>query len=228
MNCTLILRILPSIAPENMRPLLTCVIFAATLCPATVFSGPPENIKFGIYGRSEQNIYRYYDGKSKGNFYTQRVSSGYSTGIMAHSSINYLFNAGLGFGMAEASYAPNMLLNGNTIWTVNLRLWQLNFWGELKLGKDEDKGTRIFLGGEFMFQEYKREIWANGLTGYPSWPRNRFMPRLGVSYEYPIQKKWTIQPNVGLRLAFYNQVGYDYVWNQFFAGVNVAYRLKSW
>ncbi|MBS3914142.1 MAG: hypothetical protein KG003_06560 [Bacteroidetes bacterium] len=194
----------------------------------SAIAGGIENIKFGLYGRTEQNIYRYYNYLSKGNFYTQRVSNGYSAGAMLHASVNYLFNVGASLGMSESSYTPNMAFGNNTLWNVNLRLWQVNFWGELKLGQNEFRGARVFLGGEFLTLEYKREIWSLGQEGVATWPHTRFMPRIGINYEYTWKKKWTIQPNAGFRLSFYNPVGYDYTFNQFFAGLSFCYKLKSW
>jgi hypothetical protein len=185
----------------------------------------PENIKVGVYGRTEQNIFRYYNGLSRGNFSTQRVSNGYSAGVMIHGSLNYLFNAGMSLGMAEASYAPNIKIDNNILWNLNLRLWQYNIWGELKLGSNESMGARILLGGEWMVTEYKRENWSLGVTGNASWPQTRFMPRVGLNIEYPLKKKWVIMPNTGIRVAFKNRLGYDYVVNQFWAGLGIAYRV---
>lgn len=207
---------------------LLCFLSLNLILAPGLFSQGIEDIKFGLYGRTEQNIYRYYNGLTKGNFHTQRVTNGYSAGFILHASVNYLFNAGMSLGLAEASYAPNMTFDKNTLWSVNLRLWQYDFWGELKFGQRADRGGRFLLGGEFMMKDYKREIWSLGKEGYPSWPQTRFMPRIGVSYEYTLKKKWLIEPNAGMRLAFYNQVGYDYTLNQFFAGINLAYKLKSW
>lgn len=200
--------------------------FYAVSCKAQV----PLNVSLGIYARSEQNIYRYYNGLGEGNFFTQRVSNGYSAGAMLHSSINYLFNAGASLGISETSYSPNINFSDNTLWKVQLRLWQINFWGELKLGTDEEKGVRLTAGGEWMIPDYRREIWSNGINSTSeerAWPQTRFMPRIGLSYELPY-KKWVFMPNTGLRLAFNNRMGYDYVLNQFYAGLSVGYKIYNW
>lgn len=210
-----------------MKTRLTLIV--AFLCSsyfaAPVFSGIPENIRFGLYGRSEQNIYRYYNGLSLGNFYTQRVSNGYSAGVMVHSSINYLFNAGISLGMSESSYSPNIKLSTNTLWKVQLRTWQFNAWGELKMGKNERKGLRLMAGLESLYVDYKREIWASENRNDESWPRSRVLPRIGLSYEYPFKKRFVLTPNAGLRLALSNRTGYDYIFNQFWAGAGISYRI---
>jgi hypothetical protein len=202
------------------------LITGAAILP--IYAQAPENIKFGLYGRTEQNIYRYYNGLSRGNFSTQRVSNGYSAGVLIHSSINYLFNAGMSFGLSEASYAPNIKYdNNNILWNLSLRLWQFNAWGELKLGQDENQGVRFLLGGEWMYKEYKKENWSLGVEGNTTWPQLRFMPRVGLSYEYPLKKKWVITPNTGVRIAFNNRLGYDYGLSQFWAGLNIAYKVYN-
>lgn len=203
-------------------------LFLLAILSIPGFSQIPEDIRFGLYGRTEQNIYRYYYGLSRGNFSTQRVSNGYSAGATVHASVNYLLNAGMSLGMSEAGYAPNIQYGNNILWNVRLRLWQFNMWGELKLGPDEEQGTRVILGGEWMIKEYKREIWSQNTEGEISWPHTRFMPRIGLGYEYPVKKKWIFNPNTGLRLAFHNRMGYDYVLNQFWAGLNIYYRLHQW
>ncbi|MCC7296894.1 MAG: hypothetical protein IT244_01070 [Bacteroidia bacterium] len=165
-----------------------------------------------------------------GNFFTQRTSSGYSAGIVAHASVNYLFNAGTSFGLAEASYQPDFKYNdlNNTLWNTRLRLWQWDLWGELKLGTNESRGARILLGFETMSVQYKRELWQFEQKEKFSWPQNRIMPRLGLGYELDIKKKWTVHPSAGMRFALTNKMGYDYIFNQFYAGVSVMYRVKSW
>jgi hypothetical protein len=188
-----------------------------------------EDISIGISGRTEQNIYRYYNNQGIGNFNTLRVSNGYSAGLTMHSSVNYLFSAGIGVNLAEASYRPDLEKNGSVLWSNQLRLWQFDFWGELKLSQNEKSHPMLMLGGQMMFVDYKRELYSKpGDADVYSWPQQRFMPKIGLSYYQEIGKKWQLIPNIGFRLALANKVGYDYVFNQFFAGVNLTYRLKSW
>lgn len=187
-----------------------------------------ENLKLGLYGRSEQNIYRYYGGLGLGNFYTQRTSSGYSAGIVAHASLNYLFNAGMSFGISDATYHPDFKYNDlqNTLWNLHIRLWEYNFWGELKLGQNENRGARLIAGAELTGIQYKREIWQFEQYEKHSWPSARCMPRLGLGYELPLKKQWTLHPNMGMRLALTNPNGYDFFFNQFWIGMSVMHKIK--
>lgn len=187
-----------------------------------------EGLNIGIYARSEQNIYSYYGGLGLGNFYSQRTTSGYSAGAVVHTSVNYLFNAGMSLGIAEASYKPDFKYNelDNTIWNTSLRLAQWDFWGELKLGQNEKAGARFQLGGEFMFVQYRRDVWSHPERETKNWPSTRFMPRMGVGYEWQLKNKITLYPSAGMRFALNNAMGYDYFFNQFYAGIAVMYRFK--
>ncbi len=206
-------------------------LFLYLVMPIFAIQAQPllEDFSAGLNGRTEQNFYRYYSSQGIGNYNTIRVSNGYSAGVNIHASINYLFGAGMSLNMGEASYKPDLEKNGGVLWSTQLRLWQYDLFGELKLSQNEKSRPMIMLGGQWMFVEYKREIYSknNEVTQY-AWPQQRFMPKIGLSYYQQLGKHLQLVPSVGMRLALNNKSGYDYVFNQFFAGVNLTYRLKSW
>lgn len=188
-----------------------------------------EDFSAGLNGRTEQNFYGYYGGKGIGNYNTYRVSNGYSTGVFVHSSVNYLFNAGLGLNLAEARYKPDLERNGSVLYSSYLRLWQFDFWGELKFSNNEKHRPFLLFGGQVMTVQYKNETYSKpGDAEIYTWPTSRFMPRLGVGYYFELGKKLQFSPSFGMRLALNNKVGYDFLFNQFYAGLNVAWKLKSW
>lgn len=210
-----------------MKPKVAIILFAL-LGSHSVCAQLLENFKVGIYGRTEQNIYKYYGGLGRGNFYTQRTSSGYSAGIAMHTSVNYLFNAGMSLGISEASYKPDFKYNSlnNTLWNLHLRLWQTNLWGELKFGQNEFNGFRLLVGFEWMSPQYKREIWQFENGEKQAWPSSRVMPRLGLTYEWKVNKNWVLEPNAGLRMALSNKTGFDYPANQFWFGASLLHKIK--
>ena len=214
-------------ASETMRKrfiLLFCIQF----CWLSVANAQLENFSMGVYGRAEGNAYRRYNTTGLGSYYTTRVSTGYSSGVCMIASVNYLFNAGLNFGLAEAQYHPNIAKDGSSLWTAQLRLWHFDVWGELKLSDNEKRRPLFMLGGQFMFLEHSREIFSQQRIDAYSWPQSRFMPKLGLGYYWALGKKFHITAYAGLRVALHNSVGYDYILNQVYGGINIAYRLKSW
>ncbi|MBL7811605.1 MAG: hypothetical protein JNL57_05235 [Bacteroidetes bacterium] len=188
----------------------------------------PENLYFGVYGRQENNLYRYYSGNTLGTYYTTRTSQGYSAGLAIHSSINYLFNACLGFGLSEAHYSPALSKGNSQLYQASLRLWHLNLQGELKLGQEEKHQPVFQAGGQWIFKESGREIFSNGDIEEFKWPQTRFMPQLGVGWNFVLKNKWVVKPNLGIRINTKNKVGYDYSANQIFFGCTAVYRVKSW
>ncbi len=188
-----------------------------------------EDLAIGLNGRTEQNIYRYYNSKGIGNFNTLRVSNGYSAGITVHSSINYLFSAGLGLSLGEASYNPDLERNGSILWSNRMLLWQFDFWGELKLSQNEKSHPILILGAQGMFIEHKRELFSKpGDADAYAWPQQRLMPKIGLGFYHELGRKWQMTPSFGIRIAPKNTVGYDYGVSQFFAGINFAYKIKTW
>lgn len=210
-----------------MRNLLTLYFFVLAHAAAAQFS-PIENVSIGVYGRGEQNIYNYFEGRGLGDYYTQRVTSGYSAGLHVHSSINYLFNASLSVGIGECKYAPQLKKGNTQLYSSQMRLVFISPAAELKLGTNEKNRPVFQLGGQFMMVNKKTEIFSNYAEPTLQWPKTRFMPFIGIGYQISVRKKWMIQPSAQLRIAINNKVGYDYPLNQVAFALHMVRKIKSW
>lgn len=210
-----------------MRNLLILFTFVFSQACIAQFS-PIENIGVGVYGRGEQNIYNYFEGRGLGDYYTQRVTPGYSAGVYIHSSVNYLFNASLSFGIGECKYAQQLKKGNTQLYSSQFRLVFITPAAELKLGNNERRRPVFQLGGQIMMVNKKTEIFSNYAEPDLQWPRTRFMPFIGIGYQIHLKRKWMIQPAVQLRIAMNNKVGYDYPLNQVAFALHISRKIKSW
>lgn len=210
-----------------MKQLSIAVLLA---CSAVqVSSQIPENISLGLYGRGETNFYRYYAGKELGSFFSTRVNNAYSAGISAHSSINYLFNAGASFGFSEVSYRPDIRTGSSTLYQASIRFLHLNMTGELKFNEQGTFNPTFWMGMQGMFRQEATELFSAGRVEERLWPKNRWMPQFGLGFHYrPGKHRWHARAELGMRLNSNNRTGYDWGLSQVFAGLHLLYRVKSW
>ena len=211
-----------------LRPLtLLLLTFLSVDTKAQFYS--PENLSFGIYGRGESNLYRYYSGKELGSFFTTRVYNSYSAGISSHLSVNHLFNVNASFGFSEVTFKPEIRTGNSILFQSSLRLWHLNYCGELKLSSNEKFTPATFLGFQSMFKESATEIFSNGTIQERAWPKSRTMLQWGISFQIkPWKNKLQVRTEAGIRLNASNKVGYDQNLSQGFVGLQILYRVKSW
>lgn len=214
-----------------MNKFLTALFLTTALFPvlSTAQFYSPESLSAGIYGRGETNLYRYYSGKELGSFYTNRVQNSYSAGLATHLSINHLFNANVSFGFSEVTFKPDIRTGNSILYQSSLRLWNLNYSGELKLSSNEKFTPVTFLGFQSMFIESATEIFSAGIVEERKWPRNRTMLQWGIGMlATPFKKPVMFRVEAGLRLNATNKTGYEQKLSQLFAGLQIQYRLKSW
>lgn len=192
----------------------------------------PENLSVGVYGRQENNFYKYFENNDASHVRSTRSSLGYSAGIAIHSSVTYFLNAELGFGFSEQKYSPGLkgYENGQstTLYDINLRMYHLNATAELKLGDHKFVKPAFFLGlqGNFI-RDFTTQYDGYGgvLAEYPG---ARFKLQTGFAVNIHLKKdRFLLKPYMGFRVPMSKARAYENSIDQFFFGLTLAVKVKT-
>ncbi len=184
-------------------------------------------IHFGLYGRYENNLYKYQS-NSNGTFSSVRASSGYSAGVEVNTVIQYLLKADFRVGFSEMNYSPNYTnASSEMLYNNNIRAVQLAGNIHLRLGGKPRFYPSVFIGSQV---NTIREATINGTVTNKKdiWIATRSFGIVGLAGNFLMMKeRLLIKPELGMRLKFFGKRGWENSPNQGFLGVSVGYRLKK-
>lgn len=203
-------------------------IVALMFCSVSILQAY-ESIRIGLYGRYENQLYRFYNGTALGNRYSTRTSQGYNAGVFGHIDHNYLFGSHFSLGFGEQKYSPRIKDANAILEQANLRLILINTMLELKIKGGKHIQPFVMAGANIPIVFSKTEIYTNPESADEiySYPKVRFAPQLGIGAHGKLGKKWALHFSSGFRLLAKNKVGYDAKFNQFFGTISFCRIIKS-
>lgn len=170
--------------------LLIIIIFLTT----SEISGQ-NRISIGIGGGPDLNFYKYSNFKYKDNERSDRISLGFSTGIIMNYKLSKKKDLYSNVVFSMKNYAPDRLFNFGVIRTVNMKTIDipLNIKYTLKELNGWMKNIYLLGGLTYQIEVYKnaKYDWFNGYDeSYNFIKKNNYLfPNIGIGTEKELNKK---------------------------------------
>lgn len=151
-----------------------------------------------------------------------------ANGLYLSKSLGNRFFIDASILLSRAKYQLDYRRAGSTFIDADIRHTELNANLNMFLNPHAEK-TRFFVfgGGQLLYRRWGQERFDNNIMANTYWPSTRLMLQFGAGSIFSIGKGFYLQPFVGGRYAFEQQLVYDTNFNQLFAGCVLAYQIKG-
>ncbi|MES2618665.1 MAG: hypothetical protein V4613_12355 [Bacteroidota bacterium] len=151
-----------------------------------------------------------------------------ANGLYISQSINRRFFVDASVLLSRAKYQLDYRRAGSVFMDADIRFTELNINLNMILNPRAQK-LRVFIfgGGQLLYRRWGQERFENDVIANTYWPSTRVMFQFGVGSVFPIGNGFYLQPFVGGRYAYEQQLVYDTNFNQTFVGCVLAYQIKG-
>lgn len=183
--------------------------------------------RFGMIGKIEYNRLKIETPDNK--VVSKKEAGGKPAAgfYMARTLGNTFFIDG-SLAFSRALYTANFTRNNSTLIDADIRFTEINLALNIVLNPRSEKvNLFIYGGGQLLLRRWGEERFNNTVLPNSYWPSSRLLAQTGIGAKCTIGNGTYLQPFVGIRYAFEQQLVYDTPYNQYYFGAVLCFGVKD-